>query len=645
MKYLYFRSLFFIVVLILLSSCEKNPVSSKAQNSAYLKALLNESYDTSKTIKVRLAAVNKVLKTALNSRDSLAPYAVHSKLTLLQQNYPDSIQPFLAKYLHASKIEKDTFNLAVAEGLLAEHYLNFQKTDSAFYYFDKSKASNEMRKDSVHVVYALLQMAELYRQFNDYGALETTSVEARKFLNNPRDTIYNPTIYNNFGIASKHLMEYDDAIGYYKQVENMTGDSIKKIIAIGNIAAVHKMTKNYNEVARILIPLSKSNAIRNNAFIKGRLLSILGHSQIDSDVNEAISILKQSQVERQIVKDSLGLASTYNYLADAYATLDVKTAQNYARRSYEIATKRNSVDDRLDALRNLMTLSDNDTYRSTYFKVNDSITQVRQSARNQFAKIRYDASVEQQENQLLRTNKIENALESERHKFYIKLLVLATLLSIAMASIGFLIVKKRNKAKLKREGYITETRISKKVHDEFANDIYSTIAFTETEDLALVQNKEKLLQQLSQIYAHSRNISREYSPIATDESFSTQLRMMLSEYNSQNCSVIIAGIDDIPWKEISVEKKVATYRVLNELIVNMRKHSKAKIAAFRFSVEQEKVHILYSDNGIGFNSDVAIFKNGLLNVENRIEAIGGTITFETSLGNGVKIRISYSTKK
>ena len=44
-------------------------------------------------------------------------------------------------------------------------------------------------------------------------------------------------------------------------------------------------------------------------------------------------------------------------------------------------------------------------------------------------------------------------------------------------------LKNRNKKEKAEAVYQSETRISKKLHDELANDVYQTMAFVETQDL------------------------------------------------------------------------------------------------------------------------------------------------------------------
>jgi signal transduction histidine kinase len=84
--------------------------------------------------------------------------------------------------------------------------------------------------------------------------------------------------------------------------------------------------------------------------------------------------------------------------------------------------------------------------------------------------------------------------------------------------------------------------------------------------------------------------------------------------------------------------------VLQELMVNMRKHSMAGNVVLQFERLEERIHIYYQDNGVGMSDDI-IFNNGLTNTGNRIAAIDGEITFETQAEQGLKIHIHFPIAK
>jgi signal transduction histidine kinase len=354
-------------------------------------------------------------------------------------------------------------------------------------------------------------------------------------------------------------------------------------------------------------------------------------------------VLKRALKIRQQLQFDYGLVTSFNNLAQYYQRRQPQLAIKYAQESYAKATVLKSIDDRLSALALLMEISTPlqvRNYTKKYLQLNDSITKVRQIAKNQFAKIKYDATQAQNENLQLKTDNAEKALALEQEKLQNYMLFFIMLLGVILALILYFYLQDKNKKEKQAAVYESEIRISKKLHDELANDVYQTIAFAETQDLQNVSQKETLLDNLDKIYRRTRNISRENSPIPTGETYESELKEMLSSFNAAQVQVILKDSNSIPWNKITEEKKIALYRVLQELMINMKKHSQGTFVVLRFETDNKQCYFHYSDNGIGIKNPLQS-KNGLLNVENRIDAIGGSIIFDSKSSKGLKIRLTF----
>lgn len=86
--------------------------------------------------------------------------------------------------------------------------------------------------------------------------------------------------------------------------------------------------------------------------------------------------------------------------------------------------------------------------------------------------------------------------------------------------------------------------------------------------------------------------------------------------------------------------ELTLYRVVTELINNTIKHAQAKNIYIELLQKEEKLQLIYADDGKGFDSD-HIDKPGLgiLNIKSRIKSIAGKIDFDASVGKGVKVVI------
>lgn len=85
-----------------------------------------------------------------------------------------------------------------------------------------------------------------------------------------------------------------------------------------------------------------------------------------------------------------------------------------------------------------------------------------------------------------------------------------------------------------------------------------------------------------------------------------------------------------------------TYRILTEVINNTIKHAKANTVNIIITKEKNKIHINYTDNGIGFDVNKVMESQkgmGLFNIENRLKSIGGKINIKSEIGKGIQITL------
>ena len=71
----------------------------------------------------------------------------------------------------------------------------------------------------------------------------------------------------------------------------------------------------------------------------------------------------------------------------------------------------------------------------------------------------------------------------------------------------------------------------------------------------------------------------------------------------------------------------------------MGKHSEATLITIAFQKTDKILKVDYTDNGVGAPIEALNAKNGLRNTEKRIQAIEGTITFDSGEGNGFRAEI------
>ncbi len=498
--------------------------------------------------------------------------------------------------------------------------------DSAFYYFNKAKlicTSDEKEKK----IYALLGMANVQKTNCDFVGLEETATEALSIYN---ETIYKDHLYNSLGIAYNEQGDYKNALQYYNKVYQTTKKEIDRITIQNNIAVNYLDQKEYPKSIAILEKLIKNDTLKINPQELARVTDNLGYAyfKIKKD-SLAKFYLETSLKYRDSLDSDYEKIASYIHLSEFYFIKNPTLSKDFAQNAYTFATNVNSPDDRLEALDLLIKNPTNKNAINnfkTFSFINDSINTSRQSAKNQFSKIKHDSKIALQKNEKLKVEK----------EFITYLFLGFGIITLLI----YFLIRSKNKRKLQKSAYETETRISKRLHDELANDVYNTMTYAETQDLSEADKKENFLNQIETIYNRTRNISLENSEIDTDKNFKENLSNLISSYNTDQTNIIIKNFDAIDWNTTKKITKITIHRMLQELLINMKKHSQSSLVVIGFESKNKTYEINYSDNGIGSTKTMK-FKNGLQNVENRIKTINGTFTFETESQKGFKAKIVF----
>ena len=471
-------------------------------------------------------------------------------------------------------------------------------------------------------------MAHIENLECDYIGSEATTTQAIKLFDKTIPIPYQTNAYISLGLNYMHLANYEDAESMFEKAIQITEDSLTVYISKNNIGYLYIKQKEYQKAVRLLSEIENEKILQESPLDYARILDNKGIALFHLNDKLALSYLEKAKTIREANNDDSQIVSSYMHLAEYYKNQEPATAKEWTQKAYHSATKAFIPDDRLEALNLLFTTTTNNNlknqYHDTYIHINDSLQQARQQAKNQFAKIKYDSE------------KAETEKTAYQYKMYGFIVLL--ILSVAVFILLYRLTIQKNKRKILETQYTTETKIAKRLHDELANDVHNTIAFAETQNLENEQNKETLLENLDTIYQRARNISNENKQISTGEAFVEQLKHMIHSYSSDTRNVILntAALQDIQLKD---EVKITLYRVLQELMVNMKKHSECSLVAIAFKNNGQFLEISYSDNGKGSQNQLHT-KNGLQNVENRIFSINGNITFDTEPDKGFKVKIT-----
>ena len=103
-----------------------------------------------------------------------------------------------------------------------------------------------------------------------------------------------------------------------------------------------------------------------------------------------------------------------------------------------------------------------------------------------------------------------------------------------------------------------------------------------------------------------------------------------------------------PFNRFELKHELTVYRTITELINNTIKHANCNKIEIAFEQTGDILKIRYEDDGSGFSNHKAPKDSngmGIENIQNRIQSLGGTITFSNAENGGMKAIISIPYKE
>ena len=513
---------------------------------------------------------------------------------------------------------------------LAENANTKYDANKSFKFFDEQLKRHRATNNTLAEASILISIAQIEMNLGMLNESEGTAVEAIQLLDKLTDDSiqdsYRLSLYNHLGILYRENDNFKTSLEYYERALALAKDSLYKATAINNLANVYRDKKEFYTAINLYEDSHSISVKINNKIQRARALNNLGKTQSMMNNPDAIDNLNEALLLRKEANFDKGVVSSYVSLAEHYRrNKNFLKALEFLEKALLISNSHNRIKEKLEIFELQCDLGYFKNY--TKFKaLNDSINDARKLSANLYAAIKYD-----NQKAIDRANK--NELEREKEKTgKITSQALGLIILLSSIFLYFFLKSKHKKDKL-QQVFTAESRISKKVHDEVANDVFQFMTKLQSEP----NSNEELIDDLEEIYNKTRDISKEHSVIDLKGDFKDVLSDLILSFNNSETNVIAKGISDVNWEVISEIKRTTIYKVLQELLINMKKHSQASIVVVTFNTNRKAIQINYKDNGIGCDLKKG---SGLQNVENRMASINGTITFESKIDKGFKVKLA-----
>jgi signal transduction histidine kinase len=184
-------------------------------------------------------------------------------------------------------------------------------------------------------------------------------------------------------------------------------------------------------------------------------------------------------------------------------------------------------------------------------------------------------------------------------------------------------------------------RFSSLLHDNIGANL--GLLRLEADQMPLTEaGREQLASHITELGNEVRIMSHRLSPILLEEK---GLYLAIEETVER---IKRLGSTDIAFEWIgkrntyNTQFAILIYRISQELLQNLIKHSHAKTAFLQIMVEDQLVSIYLEDDGIGFNLNEPLAGVGLKSIEKLTELLNGRFQIDSSPGEGFSISIEFN---
>ncbi|HEY8690156.1 MAG TPA: tetratricopeptide repeat protein [Chitinophagaceae bacterium] len=575
----------------------------------------------------------------------------------------------LCKYASLAKeislVQKDITNMAMAEYYVANCFVKRGSLDTAYKICEDNilKLKNKSGSSEAIMKLTILKTQVLIRSTKyKEGIAEAFSILQLAEKNN--DTLSQMIAKNAIGWANMEMDQKPEALRWLLLALRTT-DRIdyheKNSNIYSNIAAVYNQLQQYDS-AEYFILKSISFARKNeNLFYLANCLNILADIYIDTKrpllaeepFNEALLIRKQ-------IGDPFYIVADMGQLADFYAkTSQSKKGIAISLEAIEIATKLNltaKLAMLYEALGENYKVAGNYKEYSKALEKSKSLTDSMYVANTAEAIAELDAryNLQKKEN-LINIQKLDIAKKNSLLFASLFLLTITILISWQI----FREYKKNQQIKLLKmqtEEKLLSTRavmsaeenerkrISRDLHDNIG--AYATVLMANTERLKKQAAGQPVQQSADSIFENAQNIIGSLqetiwvlnNDVITITDFIDRFKMyakkMLQHFTATQIRFKEQLDDDV---KLSPAEALHLFRIMQEALQNIIKHAGSKNIIVEIK-SKETIEISIKDDGNGFDKNIIMEGNGLLNMRHRANEAGYHLNILSS-ADGTEIKL------
>lgn len=554
----------------------------------------------------------------------------------------------------------------------AKFLINQLEYDAALISLDKSIAFYKNANNSLGIIKSMMnkggvlyQKGETKKATQEY--VNALAIAEKKGYKNEIAALYKNIglVYYSQGKIKEALAYNNKALVIFNQLKSKK-DIAATYVNIGNCYfddyQPQNALLNYNKALKL------SKETNDNQTI-AKLYNNIGSVYINDlqDTIKGIDYLLDALAIKKQMNNQNDLIIQYNNIAAVY--LDIKKydlALSYNDKAFELASKSGNLEELINVYDTyaLINSAKKDfkkayDYHKLYSKTKDSLLNIDNLKAVEEINTKYQTA--EKEKQLLQK-------EAEAKKKTTTIIILS-LLALFIAIVGFLIYRQQRlknvqqKQEFELQSAIAQIENQNKLHEQrlaISRDLHDNIGAQLTFIISSVENlkfgfptmENSIKNHLTKISDFTKTTIVELRDTIwamnanefTFDDLSSRIYNFIEKAQSvkENTAFKFSVDDSLKNSKFSSLEGVNLYRTIQEAVNNAIKYADANEVSIQVQPIENGITIEISDNGKGFDLDTIDLGNGIVNMQKRIEEIGGVFKIQSELDKGTQITISLN---
>lgn len=195
-------------------------------------------------------------------------------------------------------------------------------------------------------------------------------------------------------------------------------------------------------------------------------------------------------------------------------------------------------------------------------------------------------------------------------------------------------------------------RIAQELHDSIGGNLAAIkLQMNSNQENSKAGFVQSIIDQLDETYQQVRNLSHNLIPKKFSQNQFCRIIEdyldSISDFGQLKIEVTFYPRDSI--NQLDENLQVEIFTMTQELLTNTIKHANASKIDLQLNLIENHLNFIFEDNGSGFNTIESKKGIGLVNLENRVHHLNGSIEIDSRLKRGtivnIEIPIQNSTKK